>query len=121
VLSQKLFSPDRKHLHHRLIDLEFNQKNAVLFLYGVSIFIGVIAVGDDGEDPEDQPGRFLWRRDGFDVHRDVCKDCLLKKELPLIDESGQSLGFIWLIKDLCATGGASAAVGAGVAEVLIVR
>lgn len=32
---------DRKHLHHRLIDLGFSQKQAVLFFYGVSGLFGL--------------------------------------------------------------------------------
>ena len=34
-------SSDRKHLHHRLIDAGLNQKQAVLFFYGVSTFFGI--------------------------------------------------------------------------------
>jgi UDP-GlcNAc:undecaprenyl-phosphate/decaprenyl-phosphate GlcNAc-1-phosphate transferase len=50
---------------------------------------------------ENTINRYLWRRESFDVHRDVCKECLLKMELPLIGEQGQSFGSIWLVKDLC--------------------
>lgn len=32
---------DRKHLHHRLIDLGLSQKQAVLFFYGISGFFGL--------------------------------------------------------------------------------
>lgn len=32
---------DRKHLHHRLIDMGFSQKRAVLFFYSVSAFFGL--------------------------------------------------------------------------------
>lgn len=44
ILGQRIFSPDRKHLHHRLLDLGFSQRNAVLLLYGFSILMGVIAI-----------------------------------------------------------------------------
>lgn len=44
LLGQKRFSPDRKHLHHPLMDLGFTHENAVSFLYGVSIVLGVFAV-----------------------------------------------------------------------------
>lgn len=37
-------SSDRKHLHHRLIDLGLNQKQAVLSFYGVSGFFGLSAL-----------------------------------------------------------------------------
>jgi len=34
---------DREHLHHRLIDLGLNQKQAVLLLYFVTVLLGIIA------------------------------------------------------------------------------
>lgn len=34
-------SSDRKHLHHRLIDMGLSQKQAVLFFYSVSAFFGL--------------------------------------------------------------------------------
>ncbi|MDO5547995.1 MAG: MraY family glycosyltransferase [Eubacteriales bacterium] len=37
-------SPDRGHVHHRLIDMGFNQKQAVAILYIVSVALGLIAV-----------------------------------------------------------------------------
>lgn len=36
---------DRKHLHHRLIDMGLSQKQAVAILYSVSAVLGLIAVG----------------------------------------------------------------------------
>lgn len=38
------FSPDRGHVHHRLIDMGFNQKQAVAILYVISVALGLIAV-----------------------------------------------------------------------------
>lgn len=38
------FSADRGHVHHRLIDMGFNQKQAVAILYVVSVVLGLIAV-----------------------------------------------------------------------------
>jgi UDP-GlcNAc:undecaprenyl-phosphate GlcNAc-1-phosphate transferase len=35
-----LFSADRGHIHHRLLDLGFTQKQTVLLLYGASIVLG---------------------------------------------------------------------------------
>lgn len=35
---------DRGHLHHRLIDLGFSQKQTVLFFYGVAMFFGFSAL-----------------------------------------------------------------------------
>ncbi len=41
---QSPFSPDRGHLHHRLIDRGFDQKHAVLILYAISAISGVSAI-----------------------------------------------------------------------------
>lgn len=38
------FSPDRGHLHHRLIDMGLSQKQAVAALYSVSAVLGIVAV-----------------------------------------------------------------------------
>lgn len=38
------FSPDRGHIHHRLIDMGFNQKQSVLILYAICGILGVSAV-----------------------------------------------------------------------------
>ena len=37
-------SPDRSHVHHRLIDLGFNQKQTVAILYVISAILGLSAV-----------------------------------------------------------------------------
>ncbi|MBU1131806.1 undecaprenyl/decaprenyl-phosphate alpha-N-acetylglucosaminyl 1-phosphate transferase [Patescibacteria group bacterium] len=36
-------SADRKHLHHRLLDAGFSVKQAVLFLYSITVVFGIIA------------------------------------------------------------------------------
>jgi UDP-GlcNAc:undecaprenyl-phosphate GlcNAc-1-phosphate transferase len=37
-----IFRPDRKHIHHRLVDFGFSRRAAVLILYGVSLlFLGL--------------------------------------------------------------------------------
>ena len=38
------FAPDRKHLHHRLVDLGFTQKEAVRLLYSVCGMLGLVAI-----------------------------------------------------------------------------
>lgn len=43
-LGQKIFSPDKNHLHHRLLRLGFTHKNAVFFLYGTCVFMGLLAI-----------------------------------------------------------------------------
>ena len=44
IRGKKLFGPDRKHLHHRLMSLGLDQRNAVLLLYGFSIILGAFAL-----------------------------------------------------------------------------
>ncbi|MGI6337166.1 MAG: MraY family glycosyltransferase [Eubacteriales bacterium] len=45
VLSGKSpMAADREHIHHKLIDMGFNQKQAVAILYGITIILGLIAV-----------------------------------------------------------------------------
>lgn len=38
------FSADRGHLHHKLIDMGFTQKNAVRILYAITALLGLVAV-----------------------------------------------------------------------------
>jgi UDP-GlcNAc:undecaprenyl-phosphate GlcNAc-1-phosphate transferase len=39
-----LFQPDRGHLHHRLLDRGFTQRQTVLVLYGATGFLGTVAL-----------------------------------------------------------------------------
>lgn len=39
-----IFSPDRGHIHHRLLDMGLTQRRAVLLLYGVSVVFTVAAI-----------------------------------------------------------------------------
>ncbi|MGB9791722.1 MAG: glycosyltransferase family 4 protein [Thermacetogeniaceae bacterium] len=39
-----IFSPDRGHIHHRLLDLGLSQRQAVLLIYGVNLLLGGSAV-----------------------------------------------------------------------------
>ena len=41
---QNPMKPDRKHFHHRLIDMGLSQKQAVAILYGISGILGLIAI-----------------------------------------------------------------------------
>ncbi len=43
---------------------------------------------------------YTWIRDGSDGEKDLCGECLLKLELPLLRENGVSLGTLWMVKDL---------------------
>lgn len=40
-----IFSPDRGHVHHRLLDLGITHRRAVLVLYGVSCIFTVLSIG----------------------------------------------------------------------------
>lgn len=42
---QPIMSPDRGHLHHRLVDMGFSQKRAVLIIYTLCIILCLGAVG----------------------------------------------------------------------------
>lgn len=39
-----IFKPDRGHLHHRLLDMGFTQRQAVLLMYVISAFLGLSAI-----------------------------------------------------------------------------
>ncbi len=41
---QPIMQADRGHLHHRLIDHGCSQKQAVLIMYGISLFLGILAI-----------------------------------------------------------------------------
>lgn len=40
-----MFSGDRSHIHHRLLDLGLSHRSAVLVLYGASVVLGLAALG----------------------------------------------------------------------------
>jgi UDP-GlcNAc:undecaprenyl-phosphate GlcNAc-1-phosphate transferase len=44
ILGRRMFLPDGEHLHHRLIKLGFSHRFAVLFLYGTTILLGLLAL-----------------------------------------------------------------------------
>ncbi len=37
------FKPDKKHLHHRLLEIGLTQKQAVFFMYFLSVYFGIMA------------------------------------------------------------------------------
>ena len=39
-----IFKPDKGHLHHRLLDMGFTQRQAVLLMYVISALLGLSAV-----------------------------------------------------------------------------
>ena len=52
------------------------------------------------QDARNIANEYTWIRHGFDVDNKLCGECLLKIELPLLKEDGESLGTLWLVKDL---------------------
>lgn len=44
INGKPIFKPDRGHLHHRLLDMGFNQKQAVLLMYAISGCLGLSAI-----------------------------------------------------------------------------
>ena len=38
------FTPDRSHIHHRLLDLGLTHRNTVLFIYAICIALGILAL-----------------------------------------------------------------------------
>jgi len=44
LLGHKLFQPDRSHLHHRLIEMGYSHRRAVLVLYGLTIVLGIVSI-----------------------------------------------------------------------------
>ena len=43
INGKSLFKADRDHIHHRLLQMGFTQRNAVALLYAVTILLGVVA------------------------------------------------------------------------------
>jgi UDP-GlcNAc:undecaprenyl-phosphate GlcNAc-1-phosphate transferase len=44
LAGRPMFSADRQHIHHRLLDLGLSQRKAVITLYGAAALLGVMAV-----------------------------------------------------------------------------
>ncbi len=44
VYGTEIFAPDRKHIHHRLLDLGFTPRRATLLLFGITILLGLTAL-----------------------------------------------------------------------------
>jgi UDP-GlcNAc:undecaprenyl-phosphate/decaprenyl-phosphate GlcNAc-1-phosphate transferase len=42
--NQNITHADKSHIHHRLLELGFSHRNAVLAIYGISILFGILAV-----------------------------------------------------------------------------
>jgi len=52
------------------------------------------------EQEESLVHEYTWTRVGFGIEKNICDECLLKIELPLLKEGGEFLGTLWLVKDL---------------------
>ena len=44
ILGQRIFTPDRDHIHHRLLKLGYTHRRAVLLLYAITLLMGVTAL-----------------------------------------------------------------------------
>jgi UDP-N-acetylmuramyl pentapeptide phosphotransferase/UDP-N-acetylglucosamine-1-phosphate transferase/glycosyltransferase involved in cell wall biosynthesis len=44
ILGQRLFHPDRDHIHHRLLKLGYTHRRAVLTLYAITLLMGLVAL-----------------------------------------------------------------------------
>ena len=44
VLGKAMFWPDREHIHHKLISIGLSTKRVVLIIYGISLFLCMLAV-----------------------------------------------------------------------------
>lgn len=44
ILGRRIFNPDRDHFHHRLLRKGYSHRNAVMILYGFTVFLGVISL-----------------------------------------------------------------------------
>ena len=44
IAGRPIFSADRQHIHHRLLDMGLSHRKAVFTLYGASILLGVVAL-----------------------------------------------------------------------------
>jgi UDP-GlcNAc:undecaprenyl-phosphate GlcNAc-1-phosphate transferase len=44
VRGRDIFSADKDHLHHRLLRMGLNHRNAVLILYGATVLMGLVAI-----------------------------------------------------------------------------
>lgn len=45
ISNQSIFIADRGHIHHRLLDMGLTHRRVVLMLYGMSVLLGVAALG----------------------------------------------------------------------------
>lgn len=48
---QPIFQGDKGHLHHRLLEMGFSQRKAVLVIYSISLLLGIMAFGVNGAGP----------------------------------------------------------------------
>lgn len=43
-IARNIFEADKNHLHHRLLSLGLSHREAVLFIYGLNVYMGIMAV-----------------------------------------------------------------------------
>ncbi len=44
ILGRRLFQPDKSHIHHKLLQMGFSQRKAVLVMYSVTVFLGLASL-----------------------------------------------------------------------------
>ncbi len=44
IMKRPIFSPDRGHIHHKLLQKGYSQRKTVIILYSISIFFGLAAI-----------------------------------------------------------------------------
>jgi UDP-GlcNAc:undecaprenyl-phosphate GlcNAc-1-phosphate transferase len=81
-------------------NLEELWKNMTLALEMLEIDMAELHLNSKNSIDTKVQKQLVWTRDGFDRSNDICKECLLKLELPLMNSKGKNFGTLWLIKDL---------------------
>jgi UDP-GlcNAc:undecaprenyl-phosphate GlcNAc-1-phosphate transferase len=59
-ISHNVFAADKSHLHHRLLSVGLTHREAVLFIYGMNVYMGVMAVIYRHVSPPPYRGLFLF-------------------------------------------------------------
>jgi UDP-GlcNAc:undecaprenyl-phosphate GlcNAc-1-phosphate transferase len=44
ILGKEMFRPDQSHIHHLLLKLGYSQRRVVVMIYGVTVFLGLVAL-----------------------------------------------------------------------------
>lgn len=58
-VSGNIFAADKSHLHHRLLGLGLSHRETVLFIYGLNVYMGIMAIIYKQVEPATYRGLFL--------------------------------------------------------------